>query len=101
MVVNLNAGTRVWNAKIKTQKETSRQALAFHFSARTANGQTIASRGNGNEGSKPAFLAGGQDLQPTGGGRLSMLVGCSYNDLEKFSMILVLPFLIAHKPKHV
>jgi len=70
MVVNLNAGTRVWNAKIKTQKETSRQALAFHFSARTANGQTIASRGNGNEGSKPAFLAGGQDLQPTGGGRL-------------------------------
>jgi len=42
-VVALNAGKRVRNAKIKTQKENSGPALAFHFSARTANGQTIAS----------------------------------------------------------
>jgi len=42
-VVAFNAGTQVRDAKIKTQKENSGHALAFHFSARTANGQTIAS----------------------------------------------------------
>jgi len=82
-------------------KENSGKRPCLSLLRGPANAQMIASGGNGKERCKPVFLAGGQDLQPTGGGRLSMLVGCSYNDLEKFSMILVLPFLIAHKPKHV
>ena len=42
-IVAFNAGTQVRDAKTKTQKENSGHTLAFHFSARTANGQTIAS----------------------------------------------------------
>jgi len=62
VVVALSAGTRVRNTKIKTQKENSGHALAFHFSARTANGQTIASGGTVRRGANRSSMPEAQDL---------------------------------------